>query len=413
MNDFLATFPAYLQAVAGLAVLLSVALIADFIVRHLILRAITRVVERNALSWDDILMRHKVGARAAQAVPALIVYWGVTLVPGLGETAAAVIQNIALGCLILVVTLTISAALRAANDIYETYPAAKMRPLRGFIQLLQIVVFVVGGLLIVSVLISRSPLLLLSGFGAMTAVLLLVFKDTILGLVASVQLNTQDMVRVGDWIEMPQYGADGDVIEVGLHTVKVQNFDRTITTIPTHRLISESFKNWRGMSESGGRRIKRAIHLDKSSVRFLTADDISRLERFDLLQPYLANKRAELAEDARSAGPEAASVNRRRLTNFGTFRAYVRRYLARHPAINEKATLLVRQLAGGAQGLPLEIYCFTHTTDWTEYEATQSDVFDHIIAITPEFGLQHYQQPSSMDLRALGFRSTEGLDDRQ
>jgi miniconductance mechanosensitive channel len=405
MLESLETIHPMLPAAAGLAALLLVAVAADQLVKHVLLRLIHSFVVRNDFSWDDVLVRHRVGARAAKVVPALIVSRGVGLVPGLSQGVATVIGNVALGYLILVIALTLSAGARAANEIYESYPLARMRPLTGFVQLLQIVIFTVAGLLIVSVLIDRSPLLLLSGFGAMTAVLMLIFKDTILGLVASIQLNAQDMVRVGDWIEMPQVRADGDIIEVGLHTVKVQNFDRTITTIPTYKLISESFKNWRGMTESGGRRIKRSVHIDQASIRFLASEDIARLEAFNALQPYLDRKRDELRRDGERLGDSAADVNRRRLTNIGTFRAYVFSYLRDHPVINENATLLVRQLAGTAQGLPLEIYCFTHTTDWIEYEAQQSDVFDHIIAIMPEFDLHVYQQPSGMDLRSMAWNS--------
>jgi len=261
---------------------------------------------------------------------------------------------------------------------------------------------VLGGVLIVAAVLDRSPLLLISGFGAMTAILLLVFKDTILSLVASVQLTAQDMVRVGDWITMPQFGADGDVIDVQLHTVKVQNFDKTITTIPTHRLITDSFQNWRGMSESGGRRVKRSLYFDVSSIRFQSDEEIEHFRRFVLLARYVDDKRRELEEyNARLQGEVAADVNRRRLTNIGTFRAYAFNYLKNHPRIRQDLTLIVRQLPAGPDGLPLEIYCFTDTTVWAEYEGIQSDIFDHLIAIVPEFGLRLFQQPAGADLAAL------------
>lgn len=397
-----------LPMLAGLALLAIVAIIADLIVKRIVLTIVRTIASRNRFDWDDALVGRNVFGRLSQVVPALIIYSGIELVPELPEAFAAVVKNVANGYLILMLTLTLSAALRAGNDIYDTYPISKVRPLTGFVQLFQIVVFIVGGLLIVSVLIEQSPILLLSGLGAMTAVLLLVFKDTILGLVASVQLTTQDMVRVGDWVEMPQYGADGDVIEVGLHTVRVQNFDRTITTIPTYKLISESFRNWRGMSESGGRRIKRAVLIDQQSIRFLSDDEIAGLERFELLRPYLARKCEEL-EAYRAGLGEAGQrdVNQRRLTNVGTYRAYVFAYLGQHPEINEGATLLVRQLPPRPEGLPLEIYCFTQTTQWQKYEDVQSDIFDHIIAITPEFDLHLYQQPSGTDLRSIAWTATE------
>jgi miniconductance mechanosensitive channel len=244
--------------------------------------------------------------------------------------------------------------------------------------------------------------LLLSGVGAMTAVLLLVFKDTILGLVASIQLSANDMVRVGDWIEMPACGADGDVIEVALHTVKVQNWDKTITTIPTYRLIADSFKNWRGMSEAGGRRIKRSIHIDQQSIRFLTDDEITKLKRFALLREHFESKRRELDEASGQLGDAAHEVvNRRRLTNIGVFRAYVRSYLRAHAQVHDAMTLMVRHLEPGPEGLPIQIYCFTKTTEWLPYEDIQSDIFDHLLAILPEFGLRVFQQPAGSDLSEL------------
>lgn len=401
--------PAVLPALTILA-LLTVAIIADLITKRVLLVIVTRVIQSSGLRWGDELARRNLYGRVAQAVPALIVFLGLDLVPDINPTLAQFLKNVSLGYLVLVVTLTLSALLSAGSTIYEQQRSSQSRPIRGFIQLLQIIVYVIGAVFIISVLIDRSPLLLLSGFGAMTAVLLLVFKDTILGLVASIQLNANDMVRVGDWIEMPKFGADGDVIEVNLHTVKVQNFDRTITTIPSHALISDSFKNWRGMSDSGGRRIKRALMIDQSSIRFLDDQEAVEYERFELLRDYLQHKRAELSEALEKSGASAESasiVNRRRLTNVGTFRAYVYAYLKNHSAINPDATLLVRQLRPGPQGLPLEIYCFTRTTDWLPYEGIQADVFDHIIAITPEFDLRLFQEPAGTDLADLRPRITD------
>jgi miniconductance mechanosensitive channel len=335
-------------------------------------------------------------------VPALIVFVGVPFVPGLPEGGTQVLRNVAMGYMVLMLTLALTAMLSAASMIYAASPVAKGRPLKGFVQLVQIVVWILGGVLIVATVLDRSPLLLLSGFGAMTAILLLVFKDTILSLVASVQLTAQDMVRVGDWIEMPQFGADGDVIDVQLHTVKVQNWDKTITTIPTHRLITDSFKNWRGMSQSGARRIKRAIFIDVSSIRFQTQDEVDHFKRFALLKDYVKNKEQELADyNAGLAIEVEADVNRRRLTNVGTFRAYAYDYLKNHPRIDKNMTLIVRQLAPGPEGLPLEIYCFTNTTAWAAYEDIQSDIFDHLLAIVPEFGLRLYQKPAGSDLANL------------
>ena len=316
------------------------------------------------------------------------------------------IENVALAYLALMITLALGALMSAANSIYEQYPMAKDRPLKGYVQVAKIILYCLGAILVISALLDRSPLLFLSGLGAMTAVLILVFRDTILSLVASIQLIGNDMVRVGDWIEMPDCNADGDVIEVALHTVKVQNWDKTITTIPTHKLISESFRNWRGMSESGGRRIKRSLLLDQNSIRFLTDDETAKFKRFALLKDYITEKQQELStEKSDLNSDEASAVNLRRLTNIGTFRAYIVSYLRGRADISDTLTFLVRQLPPHADGLAIEIYVFTNTTEWVAYEGIQADVFDHLLAIIPEFGLRVFQNPSGMDVRALG--STE------
>jgi len=402
MLDKFETLPPLVQTAAGVVALLIIAIIADLLARRVMLVGVRAVVARSRVSWDDALVSNNVFGRLAQVLPALVVYAGVGFIPDIPEDVVRLLRNLATGYMALMFTLTLTSALSAVNDIYETYPVARDRPLKGFIQLVQIIIYVLGGVLIIAALIDRSPVLLLSGFGAMTAILLLIFKDTILSLVASVQLTAQDMVRVGDWIEMPQLGADGDVVDVQLHTVKVQNWDKTITTIPTHRLISESFRNWRGMTQSGGRRIKRAIYLDTSSIRFLTDDEVDRFRKFALLRTYIADKERELADyNAQLDAPALADVNLRRLTNVGTFRAYALRYLEQHPRIHQNLTLLVRQLAPGPEGLPIELYCFTNTTAWAEYEDIQSNIFDHLLAIVPDFGLRLYQKPAGSDLAGL------------
>jgi len=402
MLEQLGTIHPFLPPAVGLLALLAGAVIIDLIVKQILVRALRAFAKRSSITWDDALVRHNVFGRLVQVVPALIVFVGVPFVPGLPEGGVQLIRNVAMGYMVLMMTLAITALLSAANTIYAASPVAKQRPLKGFVQLVQIVVWILGGVLIVATVLDRSPLLLLSGFGAMTAILLLVFKDTILSLVASVQLTAQDMVRVGDWIEMPQFGADGDVIDVQLHTVKIQNWDKTITTIPTHRLITDSFKNWRGMSQSGARRIKRTIFIDVSSIRFQTQDEVNHFTRFALLQDYVKNKEQDLADyNAGLATEVDAEVNRRRLTNVGTFRAYAYNYLKNHPLIHKAMTLMVRQLSPGAEGLPLEIYCFTNTTEWTVYEDIQADIFDHLLAIVPEFGLRLYQKPAGSDLANL------------
>jgi len=388
-----------LPPATGLLALLAGAVIIDLIVKHILVRIVRALATRSSATWDDAMVAHNVFGRLTQVVPALLIYVGLPFVPGLPEDGVLLLRNIAMGYTVLMLTLSLTALLGAANTIYSSTSLAKNRPIKGFVQLLQIVVWIVGGVLIIAAVLDRSPLLLLSGFGAMTAILLLVFKDTILSLVASVQLTAQDMVRVGDWIEMPQFGADGDVVDVQLHTIKVQNWDKTITTVPTHRLITDSFKNWRGMSQSGGRRIKRAIFIDVSTIRMQTPDEVEHFTRFALLTDYVRNKKQELADYNEGLATEVdVEINRRRLTNVGTFRAYAFNYLKNHPRIHKDMTLIVRQLAPGPEGLPLEIYCFTNTTAWAAYEDIQSDIFDHLMAIVAEFGLRLYQKPAGSDL---------------
>jgi len=402
MLEQLGSIHPLLPPVVGVLALLAGAVTINLIVRRLLVGTVRAFAKRSRVTWDDALVTHRVFDRLTQVVPALIVFVGVPFVPVLPEGLVQLMRNVAMGYMVLMLTLALTALLSAANTIYSASPVAKDRPLKGFVQLVQIVVWIFGGVMIIAAVLDRSPLLLLSGFGAMTAILLLVFKDTILSLVASVQLTAQDMVRVGDWIEMPQFGADGDVVDVQLHTVKVQNWDKTITTIPTHRLITDSFKNWRGMSQAGARRIKRSIFLDVSSIRFQTQDEVDHFTRFALLKDYIENKEQELADYNEGLVTEVdAEVNRRRLTNAGTFRAYAYNYLKNHPRIHQSMTLIVRQLAPGPEGLPLEIYCFTNTTEWAVYEDIQSDIFDHLLAIVPEFGLRLYQKPAGSDLANL------------
>ena len=402
MLDQLSSIHPLLPVVAGSLILLLVAILADLVAKRLLLAAIRAVATRTRSDWDDALVEHKVFGRLAQIIPAIIVSAGVELVPGLREADEAVVRNVAGAYMILVIILTLTTALSAANHVYESRPIARDRPIKGFVQLAQVATYILGAILVIAALIDRSPVILLSGLGAMTAVLLIVFKDTLLSLVASLKLTGQDMIRVGDWLEVPQFGADGDVIDVALYTVTVQNWDKTITKIPTHRLISDSFKNWRGMSESGGRRIKRSINVDFNSIRFLTDEEVQRFKDFALLKGYIDAKEAELdAYNEALDAPGESGVNLRRLTNIGTFRAYIYNYLKHHPKIHDRMTLIVRQLQPGTEGLPIEIYCFSNDIDWAAYEGIQADIFDHIGAIAPEFGLRLYQRLAGADLAGL------------
>ncbi|MDP9525032.1 mechanosensitive ion channel family protein [Pseudomonas protegens] len=390
-----------LHAGIGLALLLVIALVLGRVARYLVLHAVRLLGRQPALDWLNDLRHNKVFHRLAQMTPSLVIQFGLHLVPELSKTSLLFLGNLAMAFTILFQLLALSALLNALLDIYARTEHARTRSIKGYVQLAKMVLYVFGAIIIVATLIDRSPLLLLSGLGAMSAVILLVYKDTLLSFVASVQLTSNDMLRVGDWIEMPQVGADGDVVDITLHTVKVQNFDKTIVSIPTWRLMSESFKNWRGMQQSGGRRIKRSLYIDASGVRFLHDDEEQRLSKVRLLTDYIGRKQAELKSWNEAQGNVAAlSANRRRMTNIGTFRAYALAYLKSHPEIQPNMTCMVRQMQTTAQGIPLEIYCFTRTTAWVDYERIQGDIFDYLLAVMPEFGLNLYQQPSGTDLRA-------------
>lgn len=378
-------------------------ILAYVVTRRLILRVIERLVRVSRTTWDDAIADAHVFVRLAHVAPAIVAYRGIEAVPGLPPTVTQLVQRIAVSLIILGVARAIGAFLVAVNTIYTTRRDAARAPIKGYLQVVKIVVYVVASVLIIATLMDRSPAVFLTGIGAMTAVVLLIFKDTILSLVASVQISGNDLIRVGDWIEMPEYGADGDVVDMALHTIKVRNWDKTITTIPTHRFLEESFKNWRGMRDTGGRRIKRALHLDVSTVRFLSDEEIERFGSWALLRDYVAEKRDELARanDREGIDPHV-NADVRRMTNVGTLRAYVVRYLRAHPDVNDSLTMIVRQRDPTATGLPLEIYCFADTTKWVEYEGIQSDIFDHLIAIVPDFGLRLFQRPSDASVDGLG-----------
>jgi len=390
----------------GLALLLVVAVGLGHLARRVMVYAMGLLARQPALHWLDDFLSAKVFHRLAQMLPSLIIQFGLTMVVGLGDKVAHFIGNLALAVTILFQTLAISALLNALLSIYGRSNHARTHSIKGYVQLAKLLLYILATIIIVATLIDRSPLLLLSGLGAMSAVILLVYKDTLLSFVAGVQLSSNDMLRVGDWIEMPQVGADGDVVDITLNTVKVQNFDKTIVSIPTWRLMSESFKNWRGMQQSGGRRIKRSLHIDASGVRFLTEEEQQRLSHIHLLTDYVGRKQAELHAWNQALGEVAEhAANRRRLTNLGTFRAFALAYLNKHPDIQPNMTCMVRQMESEGQGVPLEIYCFTRTTAWAEYERIQGDVFDYLLAVLPEFGLGLYQQPSGADMR-VGLRGS-------
>ena len=404
----LASFDLPLQAAIGLACLLALAWCAQAVAQYVLLHTVPRIRERMDVRWARVVWHDRVLRRLAHVVPSVVVQAGIAAVPHLHPAATVVIRNVAVAVTALQLVRALTALLDAVQQEHEQAPdgvPTATRSIKSYVQLGKLVLIFVGTVVIAGALVDRSPLILLSGLGAMSAVLMLVFKDTILSFTAGVQISSNDMLRVGDWIEMPQVGADGFVVDIALHTVKVQNWDKTITTIPTWQLMSESFKNWRGMFSSGGRRIKRMLRLDTNRVRFLTPEEIDRLARIALLQPYLDGKKQDVLQTNAALrerlGEHAVEpANQRRLTNIGTFRAYVDAYVRAHPGIHKDMLLIVRTLEPTGEGVPLELYCFTATTAWVEYERIQGDIFDHLIAILPEFGLGLYQSPTGRDIRA-------------
>ncbi|RKX27998.1 MAG: mechanosensitive ion channel family protein [Candidatus Zixiibacteriota bacterium] len=372
--------------------------VSNFIAKKIVLVAVSRFIRKTRTQWDDVLLERRVFSRLSHIAPAVVIYFSAYLFPPLQD----LLQRAATVYMILTGLLAFNAFLSAVTDIYRTFEMSKSRPIKGYIQIVKVITAVGVGIVVLATMMNIQVWPILSGLGAMTAVLLLIFKGSILGLVASIQLSGNDMVRLGDWIEMPKYGADGDVVDVTLNTVKVQNWDKTISTIPAYALISESFKNWRGMSESGGRRIKRSISLDMTSVKFCTSEMLDRFEKFQLISEYIRSRRKEIAEHNKEHGIDTSFlVNGRNMTNIGTFRAYVIAYLRNHPKIHKDMTFLVRQLPPGEHGIPIEIYVFSNDQVWANYEAIQSDIFDHILAVISEFDLRVYQYPTGSDLREI------------
>ncbi len=389
------------NAIFILLIVLSI-YISDIIAKQILVKGLGIAVKKVRTSWDDVLYEKKVFNRLAHIVPALIVFILTPLAFPESPVLSVVLRNGAFIYMILITILVLYSFLDSVYEIYNTYDISRQIPVKGFVQALKIVAVIVAFIFILSALTNKTPVFFLSGLGALTAVTMLVFKDAILGFVAGIQLSANNMVRPGDWIEMPQFGADGDVIDVSLTTVKVQNWDKTISSIPSYALISQSFKNWRGMQESGGRRIKRALHIDMTSVKFCDDEMIERFSAIQLVKDYLDSKKEEIAGWNREMQVDESNlVNGRRLTNLGTFRAYVEAYLHSHPKIHDNMTFLVRQLRPTDHGLPLEIYVFSNDQVWANYEAIQSDIFDHLLAVLPHFDLRVFQNPTGSDFRAL------------
>jgi len=389
-------------ALAATVVVLTLSAVAYYVTKQIVLRLVRSWAKRSRTTWDDALVDAKLFSRLSQLVPAMILNatagWAYQDFP----TVAAMVRTAVFVYMALVGMTVIDAALNAFLVIYGSFRIASRIEIKPILQVVKIVVFFSGGVAILAILLGKSPLVFFSGLGAFTAVLLLIFKDSILGLVAGIQLMTNEMVRVGDWIEMPKYGADGDVIDVSLTTVKVRNWNKTISTIPTYALVADSFKNWRGMDESGGRRIKRAVLIDITSIEFCDAEMLERFKKIRFITEYVERKLEELAQHNQAVTPdEMQLINGRHLTNVGTFRAYLVAYLRNHPQIKQDMTSLVRQLTPTEFGLPIELYVFSADQRWAQYEAIQADIFDHLLAVLPLFDLRAFQNPTGSDLRSL------------
>jgi miniconductance mechanosensitive channel len=389
------------ETTTGILLLGLLVVFLHVIVRSWLIKLFIRLGKRARHPWYDALIQNRVPQRALFLLPLLIFYVGVEWVSDLPEELLNFSIRLINSLMILVVVRTFDAFLSTLHTIYVSRPGEQRKPIKSYIQLLKVLIYIIAVILIIAQLADQSPWYFLSGIGAMTAIFMLVFRDTLLSLVASVQLTNNDVIRVGDWIQMPQFGADGDVIDIALNNVRVQNWDKTITVIPTHKFLDHSFLNWRGMQESGGRRIMRSLLLDIQSIRFLTLREVEHLKESYLLRDYITKKLDEVNEYNRKNLKKTGTItNGRWLTNIGTFRIYVFEYLKHHPQTNKELLTLVRQMEPTSQGLPLQIYTFANTTQWAQFEHIQAEIFDHLLAVLPEFGLRHYQQPSGSNFES-------------
>jgi len=391
------SWAAVLSYAAVVLLIILSCLLSWLFVKYILARIVSIYFKHGRSKWHDMLQRRNLFSMAANLAPAIIIHMTAPAFPSLKIW----IQNLAFSYIVLGILKIITSLMDGFEEVYRTFEISKERPIKGFLQILKIFLYIIGAVIVVSVLLDKSPKALLSGIGVFSAVLLLIFQNTILGFVAGVQLSANDMVRVGDFIEMPKFNADGTVMDITLHTVKVQNGDKSIIMIPTQAMITDSFRNWRGIQEAGARRIKRSVYIDMNSIRFCTEEMLERFEKILYLKDYIRYMRQEVDEYNRQLEADPSQpVNGKRMTNIGTFRIYVQEYLKNHPSINKNMTVMVRQLAPSENGLPVEIYCYTNTTDWSEYEKIQADIFDHIFAVIPQFDLRIFQNPTGKDLEA-------------
>tara|TARA_B110001454_G_scaffold80990_1_gene78076 strand:- start:347 stop:1543 length:1197 start_codon:yes stop_codon:yes gene_type:complete len=379
-------------------VLLSISFVIFILAKNLLLKSLKQIFKRTSTQVDDQLVAQGFFTRLSYLIPLAIIHNFAHQLP----PYEAWVSRGTLAGMAIAILLALNALLNSINEIYSQSKYAQKMNIKSYFQILKLILNILGTIVVIAIVSGRSPIYLLSGIGALTAVLMLVFKDTILSFVASIQINSNDLFKIGDWLEVPQLGADGDVIDIALHTVKIQNWDKTISIIPTYKLIDSSFKNWRGMSESGGRRIKRSLYLDQNSIKFCSPEQLEHFKTFELLTDHLNEKMTEV--DASNSDKNVnmdAQINGRRLTNIGTFRAYIQAYLKSHSKIHNELTFLIRQLPPSERGLPIEIYVFTNITDWIEYEGIQADIFDHLLSVIPEFGLRIFQNPTGKDFKKI------------
>ena len=397
ISEWLIANPLLYMLIKGTAIVLG-AIIVYLIIHKVVITLIKKVVKKTKTEFDDILLNEKLLRRFTFIFPIIFLQQFTFF----NSEIDSKIDNILEALVALFIVLMINSLLDSFIEIISKFEKFKERPLKSYSQVIKIIISIIGAILIFGIITGQSFWSLFAGLGAISAVLLLVFKDTIMAFVASIQIASYDLVKVGDWIEIPSMGVDGDVMDMALHTIKVRNFDKTITTVPTNKLIEQSFKNWRGMENTGSRRIKRAIHIDVSSIKFLSEEMLVRFSKFQLISEYLNDKNTELETDNCDKKVDTSElVNGRRLTNVGIFREYLKAYLHSRNDINDNLTFLIRQLSPGAEGLPIQIYVFANTTEWVKYEEIQSDIFDHLMAVITEFELKVFQNPTGNDFSNL------------
>ena len=391
LNNYILNIQENKYILLGITLLLS--FFSYIVIRYVVLNAISRLFEKTSTKLDDILIETGFLNRISYIVPLFILYNLFNSFIG----DYLIINRLLLSLIAIVIILSFNSLLNVFSDIYNRSKYSNNINLKSYFQILRLIINLLSIIIVFSIISGQSPLYLLSGLGALTAVLMLIFKDTILSFVSSIQINSNDLFKIGDWVEAPQFDADGDVIDIALHTIKIQNWDKTISIIPTHKLIDSSFKNWRGMSESGGRRIKRSINIDMNSIKFCNDELINNFKSITIISKYIETKLSNLREHNASINKESI-INGRALTNIGTYRAYIKAYLKNNKDIHKDMTFLVRQLSPTSKGLPLQIYVFSNNTNWIDYEEIQSDIFDHLISALDQFDLKIYQQPSGNDL---------------